>query len=1006
MNEDNKIFKTNEFSIEISPVGKAIQAKDIQYFSYDENSGLQLIHILMDGKPLDLPNGTEIRLSAVKINNQNQKLIYTPEIVDPLKGIVSFVIPREFLGYQGKIRCGLYINFSNNQTMHVGYFYINMGVSDIDTNLTEFTEDFWQGWSEFEAGSTAKMQELEQRIDEQTEIFNNADVFNKAEIEDKLEPFALRTDIDTLETKKADKTDVNQLATDKADKTALAETDAEVAELESSKADKTALANTNQQVSGLASNKVDKGGASQVTMGMLSQEVKTAITGGSVAVVGKDAVSTTNIVDESVTTAKASRLVQSGKFVSSNPIVINFKTGQIDIPAGTFVSNKLYLTTIAQTIYLDKNYMQMIFIDTKTSAFFGSNYTDLSDVSQGAIQLGVVQFQYNNAVLNASWTGNRARNSVLPTNFHKVSLNTSDRLFSLTIDNENSKLVWPVGGILVGTSYYTFNQGEYLFSVSESTVCYICFDISTLSFFVIDSVNLSELNANSTIVGNFHSSTLIYDFPGNLVINDRAKKAIDLAHTNSAMLYTIGGYIDISFAKKTITIPPRISIAYFNGTKNTNDITGGSKITLDYSSLISKGSVFVLMFNLNKSQFEIVHQSDINKTSNNTIYLAYFDDGNKKAYSPYPISIEGQLTTNGEYYSYHREDEEQTTSSPNVSSRVDVNTRPGTVTEFEFLAKRDESSSGGFEIRFYHQDQYRNQLFSSLGIESLSWKPYKVKVNTPSKGTAKMICIGNGKIKNVIAKNVYPRRTPKEFQNILSLSHRGSNYFAPENTIEGFVYSNSMGFMGNEFDVDRTSDGFLVLSHDATIDRCSNGIGVIRQMTYEELLTYDFGYLYNAKGYKDVKIPTLDEALGFHKKTGQIPYIELKNGCITKENAQEFVDLLVKHGLKDKCFVMSFDFAMLKCVSDVDNTISLGWGVLPTDESINQLKSLGPNCFCSIYGWDTTNYSTYEPYADICIANNIPFTGSSKYLDVQGKVIEKGAFCTALDDINVNDCYF
>ncbi|MGL9918805.1 hypothetical protein IGK44_000880 [Enterococcus sp. DIV1248a] len=165
MNEDNKIFKTNEFSIEVSPVENTKQVKNVQYFSYDENSGLQLIHILMDGKPLDLPNGTEIRLSAVKLNNQNQKLIYTPEIVDPLNGIVSFVIPREFLGYQGRIRCGLYINFSNNQTMHVGYFYINMGVSDIDTNLTEFTEDFWQGWSEFEASSTAKMQELEAVLD-------------------------------------------------------------------------------------------------------------------------------------------------------------------------------------------------------------------------------------------------------------------------------------------------------------------------------------------------------------------------------------------------------------------------------------------------------------------------------------------------------------------------------------------------------------------------------------------------------------------------------------------------------------------------------------------------------------------------------------------------------------------------------------------------------------------------------------------------------------------------
>lgn len=294
MNEDNKIFKTNEFSIEISPVGKAIQSKDIQYFSYDENSGLQLIHILMDGKPLDLPNGTEIRLSAVKLNNQNQKLIYTPEIVDPLKGIVSFVIPREFLGYRGEIRCGLYINFSNNQTMHVGYFYINMGVSDIDTNLTEFTEDFWQGWSEFEAGSTAKMQELEQRIDEQTEIFNNADVYNKAEIEDKLELFALRTDVKTLETSKADKK-------------SLALTDSKVADLDSVKADKTALSQTNILLANGLNSKVDKGGAGQLSWAMADQEFREQVLGNTPpAVVGKDAVTPENIVDGAVGLTKIS----------------------------------------------------------------------------------------------------------------------------------------------------------------------------------------------------------------------------------------------------------------------------------------------------------------------------------------------------------------------------------------------------------------------------------------------------------------------------------------------------------------------------------------------------------------------------------------------------------------------------------------------------------------------------------------------------------------------------
>lgn len=75
------------------------------------------------------------------------------------------------------------------------------------------------------------------------------------------------------------------------------------------KADKTALANTNQQVSGLANGKVDKGGASQVTMAMLSQEVKMSMTGGSVAVVGKDAVNTSNVVDNAITLAKVDKSI-------------------------------------------------------------------------------------------------------------------------------------------------------------------------------------------------------------------------------------------------------------------------------------------------------------------------------------------------------------------------------------------------------------------------------------------------------------------------------------------------------------------------------------------------------------------------------------------------------------------------------------------------------------------------------------------------------------------------
>lgn len=107
-----------------------------------------------------------------------------------------------------------------------------------------------------------------------------------------------RTDIDTLDVVKADKTDVNNLANEKAEKTALS--------------------NTNKAVDSLISSKVDKGGASQITYSMLGQDVREKFTGGSVAVVGNNAVSTSNVVNESITTVKRTVLGEAVSFVFAN----------------------------------------------------------------------------------------------------------------------------------------------------------------------------------------------------------------------------------------------------------------------------------------------------------------------------------------------------------------------------------------------------------------------------------------------------------------------------------------------------------------------------------------------------------------------------------------------------------------------------------------------------------------------------------------------------------------
>lgn len=80
----------------------------------------------------------------------------------------------------------------------------------------------------------------------------------------------------------------------------------------------------------------------------------------------------------------------------------------------------------------------------------------------------------------------------------------------------------------------------------------------------------------------------------------------------------------------------------------------------------------------------------------------------------------------------------------------------------------------------------------------------------------------------------------KYFNHNLLIAHRGLAGY-PENTYTAILAAIDAGYKAVECDIARTSDGVYVLSHDWTIDRCSNGKGKISEMTYDELLKFDFG---------------------------------------------------------------------------------------------------------------------------------------------------------------------
>ena len=75
----------------------------------------------------------------------------------------------------------------------------------------------------------------------------------------------------------------------------------------------------------------------------------------------------------------------------------------------------------------------------------------------------------------------------------------------------------------------------------------------------------------------------------------------------------------------------------------------------------------------------------------------------------------------------------------------------------------------------------------------------------------------------------------------LVIAHRGASGYAPENTMPAFEKALEMGAEGIELDVHLTKDGEIVVIHDHTIDRTSNGTGMVGQFTLEEIKQLDFG---------------------------------------------------------------------------------------------------------------------------------------------------------------------
>jgi len=131
---------------------------------------------------------------------------------------------------------------------------------------------------------------------------------------------------------------------------------------------------------------------------------------------------------------------------------------------------------------------------------------------------------------------------------------------------------------------------------------------------------------------------------------------------------------------------------------------------------------------------------------------------------------------------------------------------------------------------------------------------------------------------------------------VVAISHRGEHLHHPENTMAAYRAAVEAGADFIETDVRTTSDGKLVIMHDGTVDRCTNGHGDVASMTFEEIRKLDAGIKFGEE-FKNTQVPTFDEVLAYAR--GKIGvYIDSK-----RISAEDLVAAVARHEMEDHVVV-------------------------------------------------------------------------------------------------------
>ncbi len=159
-------------------------------------------------------------------------------------------------------------------------------------------------------------------------------------------------------------------------------------------------------------------------------------------------------------------------------------------------------------------------------------------------------------------------------------------------------------------------------------------------------------------------------------------------------------------------------------------------------------------------------------------------------------------------------------------------------------------------------------------------------------------------------------------QNIAIIAHRGASNFAPENTMAAINIALNSNSDYIEIDVHQTLDTTLILMHDESLNRTTNGSGLIKDKTYPEILKLDAGQWFSQE-YANEKVPTLESVLQLVNGRCNL-IIEIKKGNDYYPGIEKnIINIIKKYNAEKWVTIHSFSSEILKTVHAINPNIKL-----------------------------------------------------------------------------------